>query len=138
MRILVTGASGCVGHYVSETLIQNTDHELFLCVRNPAKLNLDLAARPGIHVITVDMMEIEKQAVPQEKDPIEAEQEVQENLDDEEYYEQFIEKFTKPQAPIKEAENKPEVLYNDDNDLAWDMLLEEDEGEAFLKKVKIT
>ncbi len=62
MRILVTGASGCVGHYVSETLIQNTDHELFLFVRNPAKLKLDTAARPGIHVIQADMQDIEQQA----------------------------------------------------------------------------
>jgi nucleoside-diphosphate-sugar epimerase len=62
MRILVTGASGCVGHYVSETLIQNTDHELFLFVRNPAKLTVDITARPGIHVIKADMMAIEQQA----------------------------------------------------------------------------
>jgi nucleoside-diphosphate-sugar epimerase len=62
MRILVTGASGCVGHYLSETLIQNTDHELFLCVRNPDKLKVDIAARPGIHVVQVDMQEIEQQA----------------------------------------------------------------------------
>jgi nucleoside-diphosphate-sugar epimerase len=62
MRILVTGASGCVGHYVSETLIQNTDDELFLFVRNPAKLQVDINARSGIHVIQADMMEIEKQA----------------------------------------------------------------------------
>jgi nucleoside-diphosphate-sugar epimerase len=61
MRILVTGASGCVGHYVSETLIKNTDHELFLFVRNPAKLTVDINARPGIHVIKADMMEIEQQ-----------------------------------------------------------------------------
>jgi nucleoside-diphosphate-sugar epimerase len=62
MRILVTGASGCVGHYLSETLIQNTDHELFLFVRNPAKLQVDIAARPGIHVVKADMMEIEARA----------------------------------------------------------------------------
>ncbi|WP_373541042.1 NAD-dependent epimerase/dehydratase family protein [Chamaesiphon sp.] len=62
MRILVTGASGCVGHYISETLIQNTDHELFLFVRNPAKLQVDITVRQGIHVITADMMEIEHQA----------------------------------------------------------------------------
>jgi nucleoside-diphosphate-sugar epimerase len=62
MRILVTGASGCVGHYVSETLIQNTNHELFLFVRNPAKLTVDIAARAGIHVIIADMMKIEEQA----------------------------------------------------------------------------
>jgi nucleoside-diphosphate-sugar epimerase len=62
MRILVTGASGCVGHYISETLIQNTDHELFLFVRNPAKLKLDITVRPGIHVVRSDMHEIEQQA----------------------------------------------------------------------------
>ena len=62
MRILVTGASGCVGHYISETLIQNTDHELFLFVRNPAKLKLDTTVRPGIHVVTADMQNIEQQA----------------------------------------------------------------------------
>jgi nucleoside-diphosphate-sugar epimerase len=62
MRILITGASGCVGHYLSETLIQNTDHELFLLVRNPAKLQIDINARPGIHVVKADMMEIEQQA----------------------------------------------------------------------------
>jgi nucleoside-diphosphate-sugar epimerase len=62
MRILVTGASGCVGHYVSETLIQNTDHELFLFVRNPAKLRVDINTRRGVHVIAADMMEIEQQA----------------------------------------------------------------------------
>jgi nucleoside-diphosphate-sugar epimerase len=62
MRILVTGASGCVGHYVSETLIQNTEHELFLFVRNPDKLKVDIAAREGIHAIQSDMQEIEQQA----------------------------------------------------------------------------
>ncbi|MEO1184834.1 MAG: NAD(P)-dependent oxidoreductase, partial [Cyanobacteria bacterium J06636_27] len=29
-RILVTGASGCIGHYISELLIQETQHELYL------------------------------------------------------------------------------------------------------------
>jgi nucleoside-diphosphate-sugar epimerase len=58
MRIFVTGASGCVGHYVSETLIQNTDHELFLLVRDPAKLKVDTTVRPGINVVQGDMNEI--------------------------------------------------------------------------------
>jgi nucleoside-diphosphate-sugar epimerase len=58
MRILVTGASGCVGHYVSETLIENSDHELFLLVRDPAKLKVDTQVRAGIHVITGDMATI--------------------------------------------------------------------------------
>ncbi len=57
-RILVTGASGCVGHYVTEALIQETDYELFLLVRNPAKLQVDTQARPGIKVLQGDMQNI--------------------------------------------------------------------------------
>ncbi len=58
-RILVTGASGCIGHYLSETLIQNTNHELYLLVRNPSKLQVDTQARSGITVLQGDMQEIE-------------------------------------------------------------------------------
>lgn len=58
-RILVTGASGCIGHYISEALIQDTDHELFLMVRNPDKLGINCQARPGIHVVKADMLQIE-------------------------------------------------------------------------------
>jgi nucleoside-diphosphate-sugar epimerase len=57
-RILVTGASGCVGHYLSETLIKETNHELYLLVRNPDKLKVDTQARPGITVLQGDMQEI--------------------------------------------------------------------------------
>jgi nucleoside-diphosphate-sugar epimerase len=58
-RILVTGASGCIGHYLSETLIQNTNHELYLLVRNPSKLQVDTQARSGITILQGDMQEIE-------------------------------------------------------------------------------
>ncbi|KAB8319759.1 NAD(P)-dependent oxidoreductase [Tolypothrix campylonemoides VB511288] len=57
-RILVTGASGCIGHYISETLIQETQHELYLLVRNPKKLQVDTQARPGVTVLQADMQEI--------------------------------------------------------------------------------
>ncbi|BAY77494.1 NAD-dependent epimerase/dehydratase [Nostoc linckia NIES-25] len=57
-RILVTGASGCVGHYITEALIQETDYELFLLVRNPAKLQVDTQARPGINVLQGDMQNV--------------------------------------------------------------------------------
>ena len=57
-RILVTGASGCIGHYISEALIQETDHELYLLVRNPNKLQVDTQFRPGITVLQGDMREI--------------------------------------------------------------------------------
>ena len=58
MRIFITGASGCIGHYLVETLIENTDHELFLMMRNPAKLKVPTDSRPGIHVLEGDMKEI--------------------------------------------------------------------------------
>jgi nucleoside-diphosphate-sugar epimerase len=57
-RILVTGASGCIGHYISELLIQETEHELYLLVRNPDKLQVDTQARSGVHVLQGDMQKI--------------------------------------------------------------------------------
>lgn len=59
-RILVTGASGCIGHYLAETLIQQTSHELFFLVRNPGKVQFDLKARPGITLIPADLRQIEQ------------------------------------------------------------------------------
>ena len=56
----MTGASGCIGHYIAENLIQNTDHELFLLVRNPNKLKFDYQCRPGIHIIQGDLRNIEE------------------------------------------------------------------------------
>ena len=60
MRILVTGASGCIGHYLTEALITETTHELYLLVRNPDKLQVDTQSRPGINVLQGDMREIER------------------------------------------------------------------------------
>lgn len=59
-RIFVTGASGCIGHYVVEALIQETNHELFLLVRNPDKLKINFNARPGITILQGDLREIEQ------------------------------------------------------------------------------
>jgi nucleoside-diphosphate-sugar epimerase len=57
-RILVTGASGCIGHYLTEALIQETDYQLYLLVRNPSKLQVNIQARPGINVLQGDMQNI--------------------------------------------------------------------------------
>ena len=59
-RIFITGASGCIGHYMTEALIQNTNHELYLLVRNPDKLQFDYQARPGVHILVGDMAQIEE------------------------------------------------------------------------------
>ncbi|MEL7330828.1 MAG: NAD(P)H-binding protein, partial [Cyanobacteria bacterium J06560_2] len=60
MRIFITGASGCIGHYLTETLIENTEHELFLMMRNPAKLKVPVDSREGVHVLQGDMRQIDQ------------------------------------------------------------------------------
>jgi nucleoside-diphosphate-sugar epimerase len=60
MRIFLTGASGCIGHYLAEILIQETEHELFLLVRNPDKLKFDYQSRSGIFILPGDLREIEQ------------------------------------------------------------------------------
>lgn len=59
-RIFITGASGCIGHYLTETLINETEDELFLLVRNPDKLTVDLTARSNIHIIKGNLANIEE------------------------------------------------------------------------------
>ena len=59
-RIFITGASGCIGHYMTEELIQTTNHELYLLVRNPDKLQFNYQTRPGIHILQGDMSRIEE------------------------------------------------------------------------------
>lgn len=58
----MTGASGCIGQYIAEALIQETNHELYMLVRNPDKLGFDWNARPGITVLEGDLRQIERWA----------------------------------------------------------------------------
>jgi nucleoside-diphosphate-sugar epimerase len=59
-RIFVTGASGCIGHYIADALIRQTSHDLFFFVRDSQKLKFNYDARPGITVVQGDMREIER------------------------------------------------------------------------------
>ena len=59
-RILLTGASGCIGHYLAAALIAETEHEIFLLVRNPQKLKIDTSKRLGITVLQGNLLEIEQ------------------------------------------------------------------------------
>lgn len=58
-RILITGASGCIGHYLCETFIGHTDEELFLVVRDPNKLQVPTDSRPGVNIVQADLRDIE-------------------------------------------------------------------------------
>jgi nucleoside-diphosphate-sugar epimerase len=62
LRILITGASGCIGQYIAETLIKETNHELFLLVRDPKKLIIDCNYRSGINIVQGDMKYISRLA----------------------------------------------------------------------------
>jgi nucleoside-diphosphate-sugar epimerase len=57
-KVFITGASGCVGHYLVESLLHQTDYELYLLVRSRAKLKIDLSARPDVTVIEDNMSNI--------------------------------------------------------------------------------
>ncbi|MBD2137643.1 NAD(P)-dependent oxidoreductase [Anabaena sp. FACHB-1237] len=59
-RVLLTGASGCIGHYISEVLIADPNYEVYLLVRNPQKLQVDIHKREDVHVLTGDMQTIEQ------------------------------------------------------------------------------
>ena len=59
-RIFITGASGCIGHYVLESLINNSNHDLFLLLRDPDKLQLEIVHQPRVHILQGDIREIAK------------------------------------------------------------------------------
>ncbi|MDY7054148.1 NAD-dependent epimerase/dehydratase family protein [Limnospira fusiformis] len=59
-RVFITGASGCIGHYIAESLINHTNYELYFFVRNPDKLGFDYQKRPDIHILLGDLREIDK------------------------------------------------------------------------------
>ncbi len=61
-RILITGASGCVGQYVAEALLRSSDAELLLLLRDPAKLTAVDPADPRITLLVGDLRELEPHA----------------------------------------------------------------------------
>ncbi|MEB3172666.1 MAG: NAD(P)-dependent oxidoreductase [Cyanobacteriota bacterium] len=61
-RILITGASGCVGQYISEQLYQGSDAELLLLLRDPAKLTAVPKDDPRITLLVGDLRDLEPHA----------------------------------------------------------------------------
>ncbi|MCR9136008.1 MAG: NAD(P)-dependent oxidoreductase [Alphaproteobacteria bacterium] len=55
MRILITGASGCVGQYVVEELLNNTTHDLVLLIRDRRKLPLPPEAVSRVEIVEGDL-----------------------------------------------------------------------------------
>lgn len=58
-RVLITGASGCVGQYLVDELLAETQHELVLVVRTPTKLPGEVVANPRVTVIAADVGDVD-------------------------------------------------------------------------------
>ena len=58
-KILITGASGCVGQYITNWLLENTNAELLLLVRDPFKLTGVNRKDRRIEIIVGDLREAE-------------------------------------------------------------------------------
>lgn len=59
MRILITGATGCVGRYLVDRLLNRTDHTLVLAMRNPAKLAIAPEYRDRVVTVQADLRDID-------------------------------------------------------------------------------
>ena len=58
-RILITGASGCVGQHIADLLLRETDAQLLLWLRDPAKLTAVSANDPRITLLLGDLRDVE-------------------------------------------------------------------------------
>ena len=58
-RILITGASGCVGQHIAQLLYRETDAQLLLWLRDPAKLTAVPARDPRIELLVGDLRDPE-------------------------------------------------------------------------------
>ena len=61
MRVLITGATGCVGRYIVADLLAAGGHELVLALRNPARLPPAIAGHPDVRVIAGDLRDLAQQ-----------------------------------------------------------------------------
>ena len=59
-RILITGASGCVGQYTTAWLLDNSEAELLLWLRDPSKLTAVATNHPRIQLLVGDLREADR------------------------------------------------------------------------------
>jgi len=57
-KVFITGASGCVGHYLFDLLAQDPQYYLYLLVRNPNKLKFNPQLFPKVEIIQDDLKNI--------------------------------------------------------------------------------
>ncbi len=57
-KILITGAGGCVGHYLMDHLLKDANYEIYLLLRSPEKVNYNIKDK-NIHIIKDDFSNIQ-------------------------------------------------------------------------------
>lgn len=61
-NLFITGAAGCVGHYILDHLLPNPGYRLSLLLRDPGKLRQDRRQYPQVTIIEDDLENIERYA----------------------------------------------------------------------------
>jgi nucleoside-diphosphate-sugar epimerase len=59
-RIFITGASGCIGHYIVDELLKTTPHHLFLLLRDPSRLRLRQIDPDRVTILPGNLYDIEQ------------------------------------------------------------------------------
>ena len=49
-KIFITGATGCIGHYILDRFIHKEDVELHLLLRGPERIRFDVLSYPNIKI----------------------------------------------------------------------------------------
>jgi nucleoside-diphosphate-sugar epimerase len=57
-RILITGASGCVGQHIAHLLLRESEAELLLLLRDPARLTAVPAGHPRVTLLVGDLRDL--------------------------------------------------------------------------------
>ncbi len=55
LKLLITGANGCVGRYLTDWFLENTSFKLYLMVRDPKKLPLSIKSNKKINLLVSDI-----------------------------------------------------------------------------------
>jgi nucleoside-diphosphate-sugar epimerase len=61
--VLVTGAAGCVGHYMIEALLEEAGVQVRALVRDPGKLRADLRHHPRVDLVVADLERLPAEAL---------------------------------------------------------------------------
>ena len=59
-KLLITGANGCVGHYLIDWFLNNSNFSIFLMVRDSNKLSDEIKSNKRIKLLICDIRESKK------------------------------------------------------------------------------